>query len=130
MRNTMTEIKRCKDCNGIEGKCWCDMPGFVTYRGYTREQALASVGKGWAQMIHTLFDAKPKDTRVHQVKEKFGGLRFYVGGTTDMFHNLIDDMENASYTICETCGNSGSLRTERSWVKTLCDDCAKPETSI
>jgi len=98
--------------------------------GYDREMALRCVGKGWEPLINILFSAKPEGTTVLQVKEKFGGLRFYVSSTTSAFYRVVDEMENVSYSICETCGNAGSLRSDRSWIKTLCDDCAKPETSI
>ena len=49
--------------------------GMVNEKGYTRKEAKDSVGKGWHNCIDILFDAKPEETRVAQVKEKFGGLR-------------------------------------------------------
>ena len=96
---------------------------FVREEGYTREQGLASVAPGWAKLINKLFDAKPKDTVVVQVKEKFGGLRFYTGPCPEEFHKLISATENESYTVCEVCGDPGKLNTNRSWVKTLCIKC-------
>ena len=54
-----------------------------------RQEALSSVGKGWARIINNLYDAKPKTTLVIQVKEKFGGLRFYVGSAPDWYFDLI-----------------------------------------
>jgi hypothetical protein len=55
-----------------------------------------------------------------QVKEKFGGLRFYVNGTTDKHHNYISFAESMSYRTCEECGAAGKTYTD-GWHTTLCD---------
>jgi hypothetical protein len=58
---------------------------------------------------------------IHQIKEKFGDLRFYVGPAPDHVHAAIVEAERKSYTICEVCGVSGKSR-DGSWIKTLCDE--------
>jgi hypothetical protein len=57
-----------------------------------------------------------------QVKEKFGGLRFYVQSATDECHNYIDFAERMSYRICEDCGTADeSVQTwHMGWHRTLC----------
>ena len=55
-----------------------------------------------------------------QVKEKFGGLRFYVNGATDKHWNYISVAENMSYRTCEECGAPGKRYTD-GWHRTLCD---------
>ncbi len=55
-----------------------------------------------------------------QVKEKFGGLRFYVLGGDEYVRGLIDMAEKMSYSICEVCGHKGEER-DTSWIRTLCD---------
>ena len=55
-----------------------------------------------------------------QVKEKFGGLRFYVNATTDKHHNYISFAESMSYRTCEECGAPGKTYTD-GWHMTLCD---------
>lgn len=56
-----------------------------------------------------------------QVKEKYGGLRFYVQYSNDKHNNYIDMAESLSYRICECCGTMDDVRTwEMSWVKTFC----------
>jgi hypothetical protein len=55
-----------------------------------------------------------------QVKEKFGGLRFYVNGATDKHHNYITFAESMSYRTCEECGAPGKRYTD-GWHQTLCD---------
>jgi len=57
-----------------------------------------------------------------QVKEKYGGLRFYVNYYDDYIRGLIDMAENMSYCVCETCGNPGKPN-ESGWISTLCDPC-------
>jgi hypothetical protein len=57
-----------------------------------------------------------------QVKEKFGGLRFYVNYQDQYIEGLIDMAESMSYKICETCGNTGSPNKE-GWIITLCEHC-------
>lgn len=107
------------------------------------------VGDGWYELIKELMTKLdelrvqyPKDFkgfRIAQVKEKFGGLRFYVNhypncGMPDMplkefFENnpverLITKAEQDSYSICEDCGQPGKLRNDRPWIRTLCDKCS------
>lgn len=91
----------------------------------TREEALESVGRGWRLLIEGLYAAKPATTKVVQVKEKFGGLRFYVERSTEDFNQLIDTAESVSFRICEMCGAPGNpVNTPgSSWRKTLCYDC-------
>ncbi len=55
-----------------------------------------------------------------QIKEKYGGLRFYVYGGDEYCHAAIITSENLSHKICEVCGNRGTLR-EDGWWRTLCD---------
>lgn len=60
--------------------------------------------------------------RAVQVKEKFGGLRFYIGsGNTEIF-GMIRMAEEISFKICEECGSPGKNRGG-GWIKTLCDPC-------
>ena len=55
-----------------------------------------------------------------QVKEKFGGLRFYVKAATDEHYNYISFAESMSYRTCDQCGNPGKTYTD-GWHTTLCD---------
>lgn len=57
---------------------------------------------------------------VDQVKEKFGGLRFYYHGGDDTVHGMVRMAEAWAAHTCETCGESGQLR-HGGWVRTLCD---------
>lgn len=64
--------------------------------------------------------------RATQVKEKLGGLRFYVGPCSDEGLAAIEFAEAMSERVCETCGNRGRTRGV-SWFKTLCDPCAEAQ---
>ena len=57
---------------------------------------------------------------VAQIKEKFGGLRFYYDGGDDKISGLVCMAESWAYNTCETCGQPGELRHD-GWLKTLCD---------
>ena len=57
-----------------------------------------------------------------QVKEKFGGLRFYVDNCDDYVRGVISMAESMSYRTCESCGNKGHRRSG-GWIRTLCDTC-------
>ena len=59
---------------------------------------------------------------VVQVKEKFGGLRFYIEGGDDYILGLIALAESMSYVVCSSCGNKG-MPKKTGWLKTLCDQC-------
>lgn len=93
---------------------------------FTIEDFLHEVGSGWHPLIRDLVDnlfAAGWDGVIAQVKEKFGGLRFYIGGGNDEIFELIHEAEGKSYEICEDCGKPGKLREDRSWIRTLCNDC-------
>ncbi len=91
------------------------------------------VGKGWEVLVRELCqgieDLLPEesDFSVQQVKEKFGGLRFYLSGAPSWYHLTVRGAESSSYQTCETCGKYGSPKTPDGnpygWWKTVCDDC-------
>lgn len=73
---------------------------------------------GWMPLLEILFKGiaeldTEKAVRIFDIKEKFGGLRFYIEFSTsvtkeysDSIYNLINKAEAASYNICERCGAS------------------------
>lgn len=58
--------------------------------------------------------------RVAQIKEKFGGLRFYYDGGDEHIGGMIDMAESWASHTCETCGDRGKRR-DGGWIRTLCD---------
>ena len=90
---------------------------------------------GWETLVHTLcsileFQIKhlPEELRSNfycaQVKEKFGGLRFYMTASALEMEGAITMAENMSLHICEECGKPGQRRSG-GYILTLCDEHAK-----
>lgn len=90
-----------------------------------------NVGEGWQPLIeklHADLSALAPGYGIAQIKEKFGGLRYYVDCTpefpmaiSEQMDVLIEHAELASVRICEECGAPGKLRTD-GWCRTLCDE--------
>jgi len=109
---------------------------YKDFHGDPRKTCMAfgfECGDGWFDLIDELsrrITEITEDVIASQVKEKFGGLRFYVGGIPTEFFEKIDDLieeaEKKSYEICEVCGKPGEIRDE-GWVSTLCDECNKKD---
>lgn len=59
-----------------------------------------------------------------QVKEKFGGLRFYANNCDDRASSLISFAELMSETTCEVCGRRGKI-TGPGWLRCLCKEHRK-----
>jgi hypothetical protein len=60
---------------------------------------------------------------VLQVKQKFGGLRFYVSHRTDAILQRIEAAQLESIRTCEVCGKPGKRR-EGNCIRTACDEHA------
>lgn len=87
------------------------------------------IGDGWYKLIYELVrdirdnDLKKGDwiTKATQVKEKFGGLRFYVTGSSDKNWTLIRNAEQKSFSICEVTGSEVEVGSwVDGWLQTLC----------
>ena len=92
-----------------------------------------AVGEGWWPILESLcaniqhhLDWKNKNSEVvpqvtvEQIKEKFGGLRFYYSGGDEQIHGMVRMAEAWADAICEECGAPGKRR-DGGWIKTLCD---------
>lgn len=66
---------------------------------------------------------------IEQIKEKYGGLRFYFFCNTKnmpffkKLQQLIDKAEDESYSICEVTGKLGTLCKSGWHFKTLSEEC-------
>ncbi len=60
--------------------------------------------------------------RITQIKEKFGGLRFYVASATKEVYDIINKYEKLSFGICIDCGKDAKYLT-RGWILPYCEDC-------
>lgn len=89
------------------------------------------VGEGWRPLIEQLHKdllALDLDYDLLQIKEKFGGLRYYIQmsdtkSVYDAQEALIAEAERKSEETCEFCGEPGKPRNTggSTWIKTTCD---------
>lgn len=92
----------------------------------TIEEICEEVGPGWSHLVTDLVDnllTVGWNGTVFQVKEKFGGLRFYIGTGTEAMFDLIRAAEERSFQVCEDCGAMATLREHLPWMRTLCTTC-------
>lgn len=83
---------------------------------------------GWFPLVETLVSKLRSlgwNEEVHQVKQKLGGLRFYVGVTTEAIREAIRKAEDASFSICEDCGHPGQRLHKGGYITTLCSRCSE-----
>jgi hypothetical protein len=73
-----------------------------------------------------VIEEKEWQVEATQVKQKFGGLRFYISGADDMVHGMITLAEHLSYEICESCGSTENIKqTKGGWIFSLCPKCTE-----
>lgn len=85
---------------------------------------------GWFNLIDKLCeniqkycDKEEFQTEATQVKEKYGGLRFYICYGDDRIYDLINKAEKESYNTCENCGSMDNVTQTVGWIVTLCSKC-------
>ena len=61
----------------------------------------------------------PPAVKIDQIKEKFGGLRFYISGGDEQVRGMIHMAEYLCSKTCEVTGNAGVLCVRGGWYKTL-----------
>lgn len=76
----------------------------------------------WQNKNHEKHPVVPQVV-VSQIKEKFGGLRFYYDGGDDQIYGMVRMAESWAANVCEECGKPGKSRSG-GWIKTLCDEHA------
>ena len=105
-----------------------DIEGIYTY--------IDCAPEGWAKLcedlcaeLKVLFDRVGyKNYSLCQVKEKFGGLRWYDNGVpTEIYkeyNDIIRKYEDLSYKTCCVCGAPATKRS-MGWISPFCDKCAE-----
>lgn len=116
-----------------------------------REARMGSyIGKGWepvVDLLHKQILEVAPNVVVDQVKEKFGGLRYYWSVDHETFEKvregsyneetvgkyierLVSQAETVCYWLCEECGKVGTTGGHGGfWVKTLCPEHAEAHGS-
>lgn len=98
--------------------------GFYSDRPPIKDRGFFCVDDGWLPLLLRTIEqciAAGWDRQVCQVKEKFGGLRFYINSASDEVYDIISQAERESYGLCERCGEPGELRNDIGWYMTLCE---------
>lgn len=82
-------------------------------------------GDGWFNLIYeaaVALEALDMDIHAAQVKEKFGGLRFYLKQQPKEADAIIRRAEERSYLECDQCGAAGKRGNgEHSYIRVMCD---------
>ena len=97
----------------LEALC-SQIDGHTKWRNNTREALLKDNPHN-----HKIPNEVPQVV-VEQIKEKFGGLRFYYQGGDDTIDGMVRMAEMWAGCSCEDCGVPGTRRGG-GWVRTLCD---------
>ena len=88
---------------------------------------------GWLDLIleiDTHLAATNPDYRIVQIKEKFGGLRYYTDGVSEKGREYVRNMYERSLGICQNCGNTNNVAIRRhGWVATLCEQCDQADNA-
>jgi len=91
------------------------------------------VGDGWYDIIDNLCEKIQnyvdetgcEQIEAEQVKEKFGGLRFYINFGNDKVYEYINEAEELAENTCEICGTTENIGYTKGWITTCCKNCVK-----
>jgi superfamily II helicase len=111
--------------------------------GLINEELYGACGDGWNEIIqgtHEKLRWLDPDYHINQIKEKFGGLRYYFTPSKDVSiiqRNIMNDVvalaEYYAWRTCEKCGAEKSYNTNvetraiHHWYLTRCDKCYEEE---
>jgi len=95
-------------------------------------------GEGWKKIVdrtHEKLKYIDPDYKIAQIKEKFGGLRYYYDQTVDygstasqIMEDIVRAAEHEASRTCELCGTSKSsdkveIRVHNHWYFGYCQSC-------
>jgi hypothetical protein len=98
---------------------------------WMRVKKAKTANSKWQKMVEWIYEKAPKGGRppisikISQIKEKFGGLRFYYYGGDKYIDGLTSFAESLSYKICEQCGTTINVGSTQGWMCVVCEDCYK-----
>jgi hypothetical protein len=113
---------------------------FQDYEGNPGRSNWHGVPKGWLPIIDKLCGCiqdyidfhvsytkagqyKPTQVTCFQMKEKFGGLRFYTNGHDEVVEGMIKMAEHLCDNTCDQCGTEEDLGMTSGWISVLCRNC-------
>ena len=114
----------CNYCNDIDSSACPDCQRKLTMNNI--EYWDLFYPEGWRKIVYKLnadIEAISPGHTIEQIKEKFGGLRYYCSvDDYSKVDDLIIEAEKESMRTCQVCGNPGELINENYWVSTLCEE--------
>lgn len=119
---------------------------FEQYEGNPSMVNWLDLPKGWISVVDKLCGAvqsyidnvtrytegktyKTSQVTCTQMKEKFGGLRFYVNGGDNHTDGMIYMAEHLCSLTCQNCGSEKNIGQTKGWITTLCEECGKEEST-
>ena len=72
---------------------------------------------------HKLISKHPNQVTCTQIKEKFGGLRFYENGADNVVDGMIKMADFICSNTCQECGSRNDLGQTKGWIATMCRNC-------
>lgn len=113
---------------------------FVDYEGNPGQCNWLDLPKGWVSIVDDLCGSmqqyidnyvmytkdgqfRPQQVTCVQMKEKFGGLRFYTNGHDDHIGGMIALAEYLCHNTCQQCGSREDLGVTSGWISVLCRTC-------
>lgn len=136
--------KKLKKSIEIKNKKLCKCYPFLIIRNYRTNKPIGydftyfdDIPKGWQkafgiQMCEDIRKILVKanylyDYRIAQIKEKFGGLRWYDYGAPSSIYQELQETINKygelSYHTCINCGRPAT-KISLGWISPFCDKCA------
>lgn len=125
----------------LQNKLFEKYPKLFTQKDLSMQQTCMcwgiEVGDGWYWLLDNLCEAiqdyvenndEPQPELI-QVKEKFGGLRFYLTNVNSHIHGMVVFAEYMSYKICENCGSAENITQTKGWIRTVCKNCLEGKTN-
>lgn len=128
----MKNKRLCKRYPFLILRDWKDNPitdYSITELDYMPEGWRRAFGIQMCEEIRTILIKRNylNDYRIAQIKEKFGGLRWYDEGAPASIYrelqDIIDKYEELSYRTCIRCGRPAT-KISQGWVSPFCDRCA------
>jgi hypothetical protein len=106
-------------CKAIQSYCdsarSIENPDFDPTKEYDREDTAT----------HRYLQVKREQVTCLQMKEKFGGLRFYTSGEDEFVSGLICMATYMCNNTCEGCGTHEDLGITKGWITVRCKKCAE-----
>jgi len=87
----------------------------------------SEIPTGWTALVDDLISDLIElgwDKDLQQVKEKFGGLRFYIGEGSTEVYDRITKAEKLSFKLCIDCGSDVDVtRVKGYYIAYTCAKC-------